>query len=148
MIFEILIKIIIFIIIALFFLNKKNPPNNDIIDKVSQPLKKSDEVPKPKTNQTNYELSSNLGKVYQNITLEPFFDNSATGGSRIRVRPLHSFKSNTRVEFPRSLRETNEIGTKFSASVKVCQKTFTKTGLPKGQPYLLADNKTITLLKK
>ena len=92
MIFEILIAIIILIIIALFFLDKKNPPNNDIIDKVSQPLEKSDKLPKPKTNQTNYELATNLGKVYHNITLQTFFDDSATGGSRIRVRPINFFQ--------------------------------------------------------
>ena len=148
MIFEILIAIIIFVIIAIFFLNKKSSLSNDIIDNDSQPLEKTVDVPRPKTNQVNYELTTNLGKVYHNITLQTFFDSSATGGSRIRVRPLHSFKANTRVEFPRSLRETNEIGTKFFASVKVCQKTFTKTGLPKGKPYLLAYNETITLLKK
>jgi hypothetical protein len=96
----------------------------------------------------NYELSENLGKVYSNIILETFFDNNASGGSRIRVRPINSFEENTRVEFPKSLRETTDIGSKFSASVKVCQKTFTKTGLPKGQPYLLADKKTITLISK
>ena len=93
-------------------------------------------------------LAKNLGKIYHNITLQTFFDNTSSGGSRIRVRPLNSFQKNTRVEFPKSLRETNDIGSKFSASVKVCQKTFNTTGLPKGQPYLLADNKTITLLKK
>ena len=148
MIFEILIAIVIFIIIALFFLNKKNSISNEIIDNNSKPLEEIEKAPSPKTNQVDYELATNLGKVYHNITLQTFFDDSATGGSRIRVRPLHSFKANTRVEFPRSLREKNQIGTKFLASVKVCQKTFIKTGLPKGQPYLLADNKTITLLNK
>ena len=148
MIFEILIIIIICIALALYFFNKPDDivdnPSNDI----QETIKKKGNINKSKTHQVDYELAKNLGKVYHNITLQTFFDNTSSGGSRIRVRPLNSFQKNTRVEFPKSLRETNDIGSKFSASVKVCQKTFNKTGLPKGQPYLLADNKTITLLKK
>ena len=45
-----------------------------------------------------------------------------------------------------SLREEYEIGTKFSASVKVCQKTFPDTGLANGKPYLVVDKNSITLL--
>ena len=93
-------------------------------------------------------MDKNIGNIYDNVKLETFFDNNASGGSRIRVRPLNSFEENTRVEFPKSLRETTDIGSRFSASVKVCQKTFTKTGLPKGQPYLLAEKRTITLISE
>ena len=146
MIFEILITIIILIIIFLFFSKKLSPQDNNKSDKSSGSSIKKDKPHKQKKDQVNYELATNLGRVYHNITLQTFFDNNATGGSRIRVKPLNSFEKNTRVEFPRSLRENNRIGTKFLSSVKVCQKTFTKTGLPKGQPYLLADKKTITQL--
>ena len=57
-----------------------------------------------------------------------------------------SYILNSHILHNQDIHKHLRIGTKFLASVKVCQKTFTKTGLPKGQPYLLADIKTITQL--
>ena len=45
-----------------------------------------------------------------------------TPTNRPRVRPIGAFGSDVRVEFPRNLREQHPIGTRFRATVKVCQK--------------------------
>jgi hypothetical protein len=90
-----------------------------------------------------FELDKNIGKIFHGILLESFFDDGAKGGSRIRVRPLEFFNKDTRVEFPRAIREEHDVGTIFNASIKVCQKTYETSGKPKGKPYLLADKKTI-----
>ncbi len=64
--------------------------------------------------------------------------------SRPRVRVLHELVPESwRVEFPRDLRVENPIGSRFRADLKVCQKTNSKDGSPKGNPYLYADKKTI-----
>ena len=93
----------------------------------------------------NYELDQNIAKVFHGILLESFFDHGASGGGRIRVRPIEFFNKDTRVEFPKDIREKHDIGTIFKASVKVCQKTYETSGKPKGKPYLLADKKTIKI---
>ena len=95
-----------------------------------------------------YDLDKNIGKYYDNVILETFYDESAVGGSRIRVKPLNCFNENTRVSFPKLLREQNKLGSQFSASVKLCQNTSTKTGLPNGKPYLVANRKSITLISE
>ena len=141
----IIIVLTFFIILSIYFFNKKETIENFSINIKKEKPKK---LNKAIRNKVIYDLDKNIGKYYDNVILETFYDESAVGGSRIRVRPLNLFDVKTRVEFPKSLRETTDIGSKFSASVKVCQKTFTKTGLPKGQPYLLADKRTITLISK
>jgi len=60
--------------------------------------------------------------------------------TRPRVRPVSHFPPDVRVEFPRSLREEFPIGTRFRATVKVCQKHWSSNGQPKGPPYLVASN--------
>jgi len=62
--------------------------------------------------------------------------------SRPRVRPVERLPRDVRVEFPRSLREDNPLGTRFRADVKVCQKHWSD-GRSKGPPYLRADTDTI-----
>lgn len=80
---------------------------------------------------TNLELlvGSFFGHVELETCLEP-------GVSRPRVRPVSEFDSGTRVEISRKLREMFPIGTRFIATVKVCQKH--QDGKPKGPPYLKA----------
>ena len=146
MILEIIITTIVLIILVLFFLNKNKSSNTNKINNVSETQNKIITPPKQKKDTIHYELSENLGEVFHNITLQTFFDTEAIGKKRIRVKPINSFDKDTRVHFPRSLREEYEIGTKFSASVKVCQKTFPDTGLANGKPYLVADKNSITLL--
>ena len=69
-----------------------------------------------------------VGAVHEKVMLETCRDSHL---SRPRVRPVSHFPSDTRVWFPRSLRERFPIGTRFYARVKVSQK-------PKGPPYLSA----------
>jgi len=144
----IIILLIFFIILTIYFFSKKEKIVNVPYNYKEKSTIKPKKLNKAIINKIIYDLDKNVGNIYDNVILETFFENNAFGGSRIRVRPLNLFDVKTRVEFPKSLRETTDIGSKFSASVKVCQKTFTKTGLPKGQPYLLADKKTITLISK
>jgi hypothetical protein len=75
-----------------------------------------------------------IGDKFEGILLETFRDGKV---SRPRVRPLEYFDQDVKVEFPRSLREENSIGTRFRSDVKICQKT--KNNVPYGKPYLVAD---------
>jgi hypothetical protein len=79
-------------------------------------------------------ISNYVGEFFGNVTLETCVDDDV---SRPRVRPIGSqFPVSTRVEFPWSFRERFPIGTRFLATVKVCQKT--KSGSPFGPSYLRA----------
>ncbi len=75
-----------------------------------------------------------IGDDFSGVLLETCKDQ---GKSRPRVRPLKVFPDDMRVEFPRKLREDRPLGTRFRASVKVCQKT-NKDGSLRGGPYLVA----------
>ena len=88
-----------------------------------------------KSHMTNLKkIESCVGQFFGNQVLETCRDEDVT---RPRVRPISSqFDPSTRVEFPRLLRERFPIGTKYIATVKVCQKT--KLGKPYGPPYLKA----------
>ena len=85
-----------------------------------------------------------LGDYFSGVLLETFQEKNI---SRPRVRPVGFFDDDFRVEFPRGLREDNPIGTQFRALVKVCQKTNKKTGKAIGDPYLVATDKSIALVK-
>jgi len=74
-----------------------------------------------------------IGHFFGSVELETCVD---PGVSRPRVKAVTFFPASTRVEFPRKLRETFPIGTRFKATVKVCQKTV--DGEPNGPPYLKA----------
>jgi len=80
------------------------------------------------------DIAEMIGEYVQGVTLETCHDNDV---SRPRVRPLDCFQRDVRVEFPRKLRELFPIGTRYKATVKVCQK-HTSDGKPKGAPYLRA----------
>ena len=80
-------------------------------------------------------LEDNVGEFYGHVELETCRD-FERGITRPRVRPVSEFNPDTRVEFPRKLRELFPIGTRFIATVKVCQKH--ESGQPKGPPYLKA----------
>lgn len=75
------------------------------------------------------------GQVYQDVMLETCRDSKV---SRPRVRPVSHFPAETRVWFPRELREEYPIGTRFRATVKVSQR-YTG-GKAKGPLYLSASN--------
>ncbi len=79
------------------------------------------------------DLKMLVGRFFGGVVLETCRDGSV---SRPRVKPVAEFSPETRVEFPRKLRETFPIGTRFKATVKVCQKT--SNGQDKGPPYLKA----------
>ena len=79
------------------------------------------------------DLSDAIGQFFGGIELETCTD---PGVSRPRVKAVTVFPPTTRVEFPRHLREMFPIGTRFKATVKVCQKTA--DGEPHGLPYLRA----------
>lgn len=79
------------------------------------------------------DLDKLVGRFFGHIELETCRDVSI---SRPRVRPNASFSPDTRVEFSRTLREMFPIGTRFMATVKVCQKHV--DGKPHGPPYLKA----------
>lgn len=79
------------------------------------------------------DLERLVGRFFGHVELETCLDADV---SRPRVRPTSSFSLNTRVEFPRALREMFPIGTHFMATVKVCQKTI--DGKLNGPPYLKA----------
>ena len=92
-----------------------------------------------------FNIDYKVGDYFTGVLLETFKE--ATRISRPRVRPVEMFADDIRVEFPRSLREDNPIGTRFRALVKVAQKTNKKTGKIIGVPYLVATDKTIDLVK-
>nr|CAD6420440.1 hypothetical protein REQ54_02099 [Rhizobium sp. Q54] len=79
------------------------------------------------------DLETQVGRFFGHVELETCRDVDV---SRPRVRPTSSFSRDIRVEFPRALRELFPIGTRFLATVKVCQKT--NDGKPHGPPYLKA----------
>ena len=93
-----------------------------------------------------FNVDYKVGDYFTGVLLETFKE--ATRISRPRVRPVEMFADDIRVEFPRSLREDNPIGTRFRALVKVAQKTNKKTGKIIGVPYLVASDKTIDLVKE
>ncbi len=74
-----------------------------------------------------------VGQFFGGVELETCTDK---GVSRPRVRPVTIFPPETRVEFQRDLREMFPIGTRFLATVKICQKTM--NGRHHGPPYLKA----------
>jgi hypothetical protein len=78
-----------------------------------------------------------VGLTFHGVTLELFRDARVT---RPRIRPLDTFPTKMLVEFPRALREKNSIGTRFTATVKVCQKHWNHSGKDKGPPYLRASD--------
>jgi hypothetical protein len=84
-----------------------------------------------------------VGLYYSGVVLETCLDMEV---SRPRVRAVSQFPPETRVEFPRSLREEFPIGTRFVATVKVAQKHLTN-GRPKGPPYLIASKDTIAVIR-
>ncbi|MBY5371751.1 hypothetical protein HFO91_34195 [Rhizobium leguminosarum] len=73
-----------------------------------------------------------VGRFSCHIELETCRDVSI---SRPRVRHSASFSPDTRVEFSRTLRDTFPVGTRFIATVNVCQKDV---GKPHGPPYVKA----------
>ena len=79
-------------------------------------------------------LERMIGESLKGVKLETCRDKKVT---RPRVRPAEQFPENTRVEFPRKLRELFPIGTQYKATVKVCQK-HNADGSKKGDPYLRA----------
>lgn len=79
------------------------------------------------------DLEMLIGRFFGHIELETCRDADV---SRPRVRPTGSFSPDVRVEFPRTLHGMFPIGTRFMATVKVCQKTL--DGRPHGPPYLKA----------
>lgn len=90
-----------------------------------------------------FNVDYKVGDYFSGVLLETFKESRI---SRPRVRPVKMFAEDIRVEFPRSLREDNPIGTKFRALVKVAQKTNRKSGSIVGDPYLVATDKTIVLV--
>lgn len=79
------------------------------------------------------DLEMLIGRFFGHVELKTCRDADV---SRPRVRPTGFFSQDVRVEFPRHLRELFPIGTRFMATVKVCQKTL--DGRPHGSPYLKA----------
>jgi hypothetical protein len=77
------------------------------------------------------------GNYVKSVTLESCCDTDVT---RPRIRPVSHFHEAIRVEFPRDLRSSFPIGTRFLADIKVAQKHSLKTGERKGPPYLVASN--------
>lgn len=74
-----------------------------------------------------------IGEYVKGVTLETCRDQHK---SRPRVKVVDHF-DDIRVEFPRKLRELFPIGTRYMATVKVCQK-HGSDGKPSGKPYLRA----------
>jgi 5-methylcytosine-specific restriction endonuclease McrA len=91
-----------------------------------------------------FNVDYKIGDYFSGVLLETFKEARI---SRPRVRSVEMFAKDIRVEFPRALREDNPLGTKFRALVKVAQKTNKKTGKIIGDPYLVATDKTIQLIK-
>ncbi len=73
-----------------------------------------------------------VGEFISNVELKTCI---GAGVTRPRVC---SMDENILVEFPRALRERFPIGTRYIATVKVCQKTEKASGKLKGSPYLKA----------
>ena len=81
----------------------------------------------------NHDLEEKIGQFLENVELETVRGDNV---SRPRVRPVPGSGLNLHVEFSRKLRDMFPIGTRFRATVKVCQKT--DNGKAKGPPYLRA----------
>ena len=62
-----------------------------------------------------FNVDYKVGDYFTGVLLETFKE---AGISRPRVRPVEMFAEDVRVEFPRSIREDNPLGTKFRALVK------------------------------
>lgn len=77
------------------------------------------------------------GDIHEGVMLETCRVPEVT---RPRVRPVSHFPANTRVWFPRKLREEFPIGTRFFAKCKVSQKRDRASGELKGPPYLSASD--------
>jgi hypothetical protein len=77
------------------------------------------------------------GNRVTSVMLESCRDSTVT---RPRIRPVSHFSETLRVEFPRDLRSSLPIGTRFMADIKVAQKHSLKTGERNGPPYLIASN--------
>jgi 5-methylcytosine-specific restriction endonuclease McrA len=85
-----------------------------------------------------------VGTTFEDALVETCVDPDV---SRPRVRPLHEeLPSDWRVEFPRTLREKNPIGTRFRCNLLVCQK-HNKDDSVRGQPYLRADKSSIVRIE-
>lgn len=84
-----------------------------------------------------------VGRFLKDLILETFIDPET---SRLRVRPIDEKLSSMRVEFPKGLREQYPVGTRFSATVKVSQKTKKADGSKAGRPYLFANKHSIKLV--
>lgn len=80
------------------------------------------------------DIDSLIGESFRGVVLETCRDKKVT---RPRVKTVDQFPSETRVEFPRTLRDLFPIGTRYKATVKVCQK-HNKDGSKRGGPYLNA----------
>lgn len=88
-------------------------------------------------------MTIEIPQLYSGALVETCID---PGIGRPRVRAIHpAIPADWRVEFPRGLREASPIGTRFRCDLKVCQK-HNADGSPRGQPYLCASPKSITLL--
>lgn len=77
-----------------------------------------------------------VGKTFKKVTLELFRGEQ----TRPRVRAVDTFLDDPLVYFPMKMREGPIMGTRFFATVKVCQKHWNATGKPKGSPYLVASS--------
>lgn len=84
-----------------------------------------------------------VGDIFEGMILETCKDASL---SRPRVRPLDFFPETMRVEFPRGLREQHPLGSRFRATVQVCQK-HNSDGSVKGVPYLHAKTPSIVQIE-
>ena len=84
----------------------------------------------------------NINDKYTGVLLESFM---CPDRRRVRIRPSEMFPNNIMVEFPKKLRVSQPLGSKFRADVVVCQKHY-EDGTSKGPIYLRSIAKTITLV--
>ena len=83
------------------------------------------------------------GSVHHNILLETLPNKGENSGSSIRVRPAETFPKDWRVNFPKSIRDSNPIGTRFRATV-----TVKLTRANSNQPFLIARPSSIITLSE
>ena len=83
------------------------------------------------------------GSVHHNILLETIPNKGENSGSFIRVRPAETFPKDWRVNFPKSIRDSNPIGTRFRATV-----TVKLTRANSNQPFLIARPSSIITLSE
>lgn len=86
------------------------------------------------------------GAIYSDVMLQTCLD-PRISRPRVQPDPESGFPADIRVEFPRDLRAEYPLGTRFRATVLVCQKHWSATGLPKGQPYLRATDIFVRIAK-